>query len=121
MDRSSRTAVWIWSACYVLLMAAVIWSLFAARRWALSQLATAESVGEWQVWREDVKRQQGGTVPVQRRVPKSDAPPAWVLMRDYFAVSLVGAIVFATVLYWIMVWFVTGILRHPDDAAPMSQ
>jgi hypothetical protein len=45
-------------------------------------------------------------------VPKSTEPPALVLMRDYFIVSLVGAILFTTVLYWVIAWFVMGILRQ---------
>jgi hypothetical protein len=44
-------------------------------------------------------------------VPKSDEPPALVLMRDYFTVLMFGAILFSSMLYWIMAWFVTGILR----------
>jgi hypothetical protein len=35
-------------------------------------------------------------------------------MRDYFGVSLAGAILFATVLYWVIAWFVAGILKEPQ-------
>ena len=38
-------------------------------------------------------------------------PPALVLMRDYFVVSLVGATLFSSMLYWVMGWFVTGALK----------
>jgi hypothetical protein len=51
-------------------------------------------------------------------VPNSAEPPALVLMRDYFVVSLAGAILFSTVLYWITAWFVTGILRTPEVGDP---
>jgi hypothetical protein len=31
-------------------------------------------------------------------------------MRDFFAVMMVGALLFSSLLYWIMAWFITGIL-----------
>jgi hypothetical protein len=97
-------------AGYALLLAVVIWSLFSARNWTLVELATPRSREQWQAWREDVRQQQAQPGPVRRRVPKSTEPPALVLMRDYFAVSLTAAIVFATVLYWVVAWFIIGIL-----------
>ena len=97
--------------------ALVVWSLFSARHWAIAELATPKSIADWQAWREDVEQQQEHPGPVQRRVPKSDEPPALVLMRDYFGVSLTGAVLFSTVLYWIMAWFVTGTLT----ASPTSK
>jgi hypothetical protein len=78
-------------------------------------LATPRSVEQWQEWREDVRQQQTKPGPVHRRVPKSFEPPALVLMRDYFGVSLFGAIMFTTVLYWVIAWFVTGMLRRPAN------
>jgi hypothetical protein len=98
-------------AGYFILMGAVVWSLVAARQWALAELATPESIRQWETWREDVRQQDEQAGPVRRRVPKSAEPPALVLMRDYFAVSLVGAIVFMTLLYWVIAWFVRGILQ----------
>ncbi len=101
---------WLWGACYVVLIGTIVWSLYYARQWALVELATPISVGQWQAWREDVEQQVEHPGPVQRRVPKSTEPPALVLMRDYFAVSLAGAVLFSTVLYWVMAWLVMGAL-----------
>ena len=108
VSRSSCLIAWL--AIYTLLIITVIWSLFAVRHWALAELAKPKSIGDWQAWREDVREQQSQPGPVKRRVPKSAEPPALVLMRDYFGVSLAGAIIFTTVLYWVIAWFVTGIL-----------
>jgi hypothetical protein len=47
-------------------------------------------------------------------VPQSGEPPALVLMRDYFSVSLIGALVFSTALYWVIAWLVTGIMRPAE-------
>jgi hypothetical protein len=98
-------------AGYLLLIGIIIWSVMAARHWAFTELATPEASREWETWREDERRQETQTGPVRRRVPKSAEPPALVLMRDYFAVSLVGAVTFMTLLYWVIAWFVWGILH----------
>jgi hypothetical protein len=90
---------------------AVVWSLLAARQWALANLSTADAVSDWQTWRDDVKQEQAEPGPIARRVPKSDEPPGLVLMRDYFVVCLVGALVFTALLYWVLAWFVTGMLK----------
>jgi hypothetical protein len=104
-------------AGYVLLLGAILWSLIAARKWALAELATPESIRQWEAWREDVRQQDQRPSPVRRRVPKSAEPPALVLMRDYFAVSLVGAVLFMTLLYWVIAWFAYGILHSPARLA----
>lgn len=115
-------------AGYLLLLGAIVWSLIAARKWALAELSTSESIGQWEAWREDVRQQDEQSGPVRRRVPKSAEPPALVLMRDYFTVSLVGAVLFMTLLYWVIAWFVYGILNSsatstsdPNPARTMGE
>ena len=110
------------AAGYVVLMGVVVWSLLSARHWALAELGTPQSIEQWEAWREDVRQQQTERGPVRHRVPKSAEPPALVLMRDYFAVSLIGAVVFTTLLYWVLAWLIIGILgcatpRGGDKAA----
>jgi hypothetical protein len=100
-----------WIVGYTVLFAAVIGTMLWIRQWAIPDLSSSKSISQWQVWREDVRGQQANRGPVERRVPKSDEPPALVLMRDYFTVLMFGAILFSSMLYWIMAWFVTGILR----------
>jgi hypothetical protein len=114
---------WLWGLCYVALLAAIIWSLFAARRWAQTELARPESTAAWETWRDDVRANQDRPAPVQRRVPKSAEPPALVLTRDYFGVILGGALFFSTLLFWVIAWFVSGILNVPassDRAHPAA-
>jgi hypothetical protein len=100
---------------YALLTLAVGWSLLLARNWALAELATPSSMEQWQEWRDDVRVQQAEPGPVQRRVPKSNEPPALVLMRDYFGVSIIGAVLFTSVLYWVIAWFIMGMLRPTSN------
>ena len=96
MGKSRRISGWLLGCliAYAALMAAVVGSMFWVRHSVLAELSTPESIADWQTWRDDVSKQQTNPGPVQRDVPKSDEPPALVLMRDYFAVSLVGRDVF---------------------------
>jgi hypothetical protein len=114
MERVRNVRRWIpWLIAYALLVVGVVFAMQKARAWALAELSTPESIAEWQTWREDVRRQQDQPGPVARQVPKSAEPPALVLLRDNFAVSLAGALVFSSALYWVLVWFVMGILKQP--------
>jgi hypothetical protein len=112
MDAPRRSAQWLiyTAACYVAMIAAISWALFSARHWALAELATPQSTAEWEAWRADVRAQQDAASPVRRAVPKSAEPPELVLMRDYFGVSIGGAILFSSVLFWICAWLLHGML-----------
>jgi hypothetical protein len=101
----------VWLIAYGVVLAAVVFATFETRDWATDRLASPESLAEWQAWRNDVQQQQGRPGPVQRRVPKSSEPPALVMMRDHFTVSLVGAVLFSSLLYWVFAWFVTGVMK----------
>lgn len=117
MARAKQMGRWLWLAIavYAVLIGTVVWLMFAAREGALVDGATSESISNWRTWREDVRAQQDKSTPVERRVPKSDEPPALVLMRDYFGIAFTGAVIFSSLLYWVITWFVTGILRSTTD------
>jgi hypothetical protein len=108
---------WVWwsAVCYLIVVTSVIWGLLAARHWALADLATPKSTAEWEAWRADVRAQQDRASPVSRAVPKSAEPPGLVLMRDYFGTSLVGGIIFSSVLYWICAGLLHGMLTSESD------
>lgn len=109
--------IWLWAACYVVLVGLIAWSMLAARRWAMAELASPAAQGDWQAWREDVQRQQSESAPVRLRVPKSPEPPAEVLLRDYFGVLTTGALVLSSFLFWVVAWFASGALtakQGPD-------
>jgi hypothetical protein len=99
-----------WSIGYVALLGAVVGAMIWERHKVLTESSTPTSLADWEAWRADVRQQQTNPGPVERRVPKSNEPPALVLMRDYFAVSIVGATFFTSILYWIMAWLITGAL-----------
>jgi hypothetical protein len=119
---TSRTGgvqfAWIAVLGYIAMVVAVIWSLASARESAFKNLGTQESIDDWKAWREDVREQQAEPGPVSRRVPKSAEPPGLVLMRDYYAVCLIGALVFTSLLYWVLAWFLRGMLRPTHFGKP---
>jgi len=101
-----------WFAGYVVLVAAVVVTMIWLRQSAVPQLSSQKSISDWQEWKQaNAQEQKARSCPVERRVPKSDEPPELVLMRDFFAVLMVGALLFSSLLYWIMAWFVTGIFK----------
>lgn len=119
MTESPRINGWLlgWLVAYATLMLAVVGSLFWVRHTVLTQYSTPEAIADWQAWRGDVTNQQTNPGPVKRDIPKSEVPPALVLMRDYFVVSLFGATFFTSLLYWIMAWFVTGAIGNGPQRA----
>jgi hypothetical protein len=103
-----------WTTAYVVILVSAVVTMFLVRKQILTKLATPEAISQWQAWREDVRRQQTEYHPVERRVPKSEEPPALLLMRDHFVVSLFGAVLFITALYWVLAWFIAGALNKSD-------
>jgi hypothetical protein len=112
-ENRPRSWFWLFAVCYAALLIAVIWSMLSARRWALVELATPKAAEEWEKWRDDVRQQQDRQATVQRRVPKSAEPPTLVLLRDYFVVSMAGAVVFSSLLFFVIAWLLTGMLNTP--------
>src|SRR5262245_29150459 len=111
-----------WLAAYLLVAASVIGAMFYVRQSAFATYSSPESIADWRAWKSDVEHQQTNPGPVQRRVPDSNEPPALVLMRDFFAVSLVGAVFFTSLLYWILAWLITGALtNHSPTPSPSGR
>lgn len=93
------------------MMSALVGAMFWARQSAISQGSSLTSVPDWKKTRDEMREEQSRHGPVERRLPKSEEPPALVLMRDYFVILMMGALLFSSLLYWIIAWFVTGILK----------
>ena len=100
-----------WFVGYIVIVSTIVGAMFWLRQSAVADLSSPNSVADWQEWRQDVHEQQKSRGPVERRVPKSEEPPELVLMRDFFGVLMIGALLFSSLLYWIIAWFATGILK----------
>lgn len=109
MKRISRfmlVALLIWLASLL----GLAWTLSILRDRMVASLSTPESQASWEQWREEVKRAQAEDSPVQRRIPKSEEPPALIMMRDRFPVILTGALVTWTFFYGFTIVIVRGLL-----------
>jgi hypothetical protein len=100
-------------ALYAAMLAGVTWSMFYVRDEIAPRFATRKGNADWQAWRHEAT----GEGPVARREPKSSEPPLVILMRDFFAVCLAGAIVFSSLLFAVVAFVVRGAIKPPDAAA----
>ncbi len=83
-------ALVIWLAT----LTGVTWLLFLVRANTLASLDSEQAQQAWLKWKQnEADQSESGTEPVRRKVPKSDEPPALLLMRDRFAPLLAGALV----------------------------
>ena len=97
-----------WLLGYITVVSLVCGGLVYGRAQALAIYGSPEAQTEWDAWREDAKKMSTGPGPVKRRAPKSIQPPALVLMRDYFAICLAGAVLLTTVLFGTFMVFIRG-------------
>ena len=100
-----------YGASYLLLLGGVAGGSFYARSWAISVYGSPQAQAQWDEWRTEAAK-LSAEGPVQRRVPKSDKPPALVLATTYFGICLTIALVLTTVLFATGVYFVQGVLRQ---------
>jgi hypothetical protein len=105
----------VYGVLYVLLMGAVVGGSRHARSWSISAYGNPQAQAEWDEWRtQAAKLSTSG--PIQRRVPKSDKPPAFILATHYFGICLTIVLVLTTVLFATAVYFVQGVLRSPGGS-----
>ena len=107
MDKRRISSTWIiaalcWTAAIVVLMLML--------RSHLLESFDKDAASQWQAWRDHVQKQQQEAVPVQRRVPSSELPPAYVLMQDHFPVCLGAAVVFGFLLFAVFSFLIMGVL-----------
>ncbi len=98
---------------YVIMIGLLAWGLTRAKSWATASLSDAASHGDWQQFRADVVKMNSDS-PVRRRVPKSEEPPALVLMRDHFTECAVISVVLSTALYGTFALFLVGSFNRPQ-------
>ena len=113
MQPRSRLPVFVG---YALLVGLVVAAMVRTRKSVLTRLDSPAAQLQWQTWQDDVRQQTSAqSASVSRRIPKSDEPPALVLMRDYFVVCLTGALLFSSLLYWTLAFFAVGAAATEDD------
>jgi hypothetical protein len=104
MNKFAITAAFV----YLLCMAAVAYGMFTARRSAIRNYGSATAADQWETWRVEAASQSGGEGPVVRRPPKSEKPPALMLMTEHFGTCLALSLLLTSILYATLVVMVRG-------------
>lgn len=111
--RVSRRAILLWLIAYAIVLSVIVIGMLQIRRATLRALATPEAQAAWKDWREAPPNVRDD-LPVRRRPPSSDEPPALVLLRDHFPVMLGAAVVFGSLLFGVLSLAARGAFWHGD-------
>lgn len=103
---------------YVICVALVVLGLTRARDAVVETFGNETALTEWQKWRTVAGESEG---PVERREPKSDLPPAYVLMRDHFNACLGFSLLMTTVLFAAFVFMIRGAFFYEEPAAYQTE
>ena len=103
---------WLWGGGYLLMLVGIVAGLFQVRHWTAVTFDNESAVSQWQEWRTDVINQPTDA-PVTRRTPKSETPPAFVLLHKYFAVCMTLSVVLCSALYLTFMAMIRGAILSP--------
>ncbi len=106
---SKRAAIGL--AGLLVVIVSVVAGMLWARNAAIATYGTPEAQAEWEDWRREAAAQAESGGPVQRKVPRSQEPPALMLMRDHFAPCLGAALVAACGVYGTFTLLLFGAAR----------
>lgn len=96
-----------WGAGHLVIVIAIYWGMLEVRKSAIATFGSEATKASWEDWRDDAT---GANEFVERRRPKSQEPPALVLMRDMFWTCVIAAWIGASVLFFFFMLVVRGIL-----------
>ncbi|HEY1784881.1 MAG TPA: hypothetical protein VGG30_05000 [Pirellulales bacterium] len=114
--RRQKTGLF-WLAAYLATTGLIVWGVYLVRARTMQSLDTPEARAAWEEWRQ-AAAESSTEGPVQHTVPRSTEAPGLVLMRDHVGVMLAAAIVFGSVLFAVMMFFIRGALKphqHEPD------
>ena len=101
----------VWFLVYLLAMGGVVFGLDYARRQAIARFDSPEALGQWQEFRDDMKKvADDPKSSVDRRMPKSAEPPTLRLLRDYFGTVVLLALLLCSALFLTFMFMLRGVL-----------
>ena len=105
-------SIWLWLAGWLLLLALLTAGLVVTQRRVVESLDRPEAKAQWQLWKQEAERQTKlGAGPVQRKAPRTNEPPALILMRDHFTAVWGCAALLASCLYAFLATALRGAVR----------
>jgi hypothetical protein len=106
---------------YFAALAAALYGMTEARRWAMAELDTPEARERQRVWQDEALRQSQGSGPVRRRPVKANEPPMLILLRDHFGAAAATNLIAVTIFYWFFTFIIRGMLRAKQSLSRPSQ
>ncbi len=108
------TANIVWFVIYLLAMSGIVFGLDYARRQAIAQFDSPEALGQWQEFRDEMKKvAEDPTASVDRRMPKSEEPPTLRLLRDYFGTCVLLGLLLCSALFATFMFMLRGVVGGP--------
>jgi hypothetical protein len=103
----------VWICLYLVCMILVVLGMQQARRVAIASYGGEHAQQDWDQWRHAATEASDAEGPVQRKPPRSDRPPALVLMQDYYFGCLAFGIVLSSVLFGTLALMFHGAIARP--------
>ena len=98
----------VWILLYAGMITTIVVVLLGVRQQVQQDAQDPVAQQHWLDWVKTAQEQSSSDGPVQRRAPRSDAPPLTLLMDRYFVACLVASCLFATALFATLVFMIQG-------------
>ena len=95
---------------YLGVLVGLVWGMQQAKDWAVTTYGGTQAQGDWDRWRDEAAKLASSDGPVQRRIPRSQQPPAYVLLTEYYGLCMVAALLFGSGLYFMLAFALIGTL-----------
>lgn len=126
--KPGRASLILWGLAYLLCATGIVVATWRGRASAVATYDSASGQAGWQEWKDAARKMsdearkisdEGATMG--RRVPKSDEPPALILLRDHFGTSLAGMLLAFTAIFAVFMVLVRGAASTSSIAPPLSE
>ncbi|HEX7448912.1 MAG TPA: hypothetical protein VF306_15265 [Pirellulales bacterium] len=113
-----RARHWAWLAGWLVVMTAIVASLWLVRGRVVDDLSRPEKIAQWRAWRAETERQDPSAGPVRRRTAQGDEPPALVLLRDHFGAIAATTVLMGSFLFAFLAFIIHGLVRGRGMRGP---
>lgn len=108
-----------WLGGWLIMLVLLTTGLLTVQRRVVTSLDKPEVRAQWQLWKQEAQRQTKlGAGPVQRKAPRTNEPPALILMRDHFPAVWGCSTLLMSCLYTFLAIAMRGAVR--THSRPLS-
>ncbi len=103
---------------YALWLALIVGLLLRARTWATAEANKPAAQQAWDGWKDEVQRQNQEQGSVVRKIPRSDQPPAVILLNQRFGGVLTSCLIVGSFFYAFAAFVGWGVISQRGKPAP---